>query len=527
MGETRKLILLILAAVFLAGVGACLILPPFEGADETAHWSYLQELADRRHPLALGRDSLSADLQRYKGPRPYTNAPPFEGNGGETYRSFHQHGVALDGARPGVFADSTTSNWEAQHPPLYYAALLPAFQLARGLDFKHGLELLRLVSWLIAFAGLAGGVMATTIFGGERLAKLTPIMALWPFAAPQFFPSLARLGNDSLCLLEAAIAWTMLLLLNQRLRQPAVWLVAGLALGLGLLTKALFLPILVGYVAFLVFLGWRKGELREGLFAAAATGVVALLVGGWWYLAQYQATGDLTGGQDFVQLKAQGGLMAGLAHNASPLALARGLAAFVATFAWTGTWSLGRPPEYFILGPVLLVALSLWNWSCSLREVEPSETIIDWAPAFLAAPLVLSLLYHVLAFVALTGRGASTPGYYLHVLAAPLGLAFALGWRGGLLQRLLFGYTAGFTLAVWALQLSLFSGCAAKLGTDPHYSFTGAACFLDGRQLAQLGEPVPALLCALAAFGLLLYAAILAQPWRASDNDEPELIPLI
>ena len=121
-----------------------------------------------------------------------------------------------------------------------------------------------------------------------------------------------------------------------------------------------------------------------------------------------------------------------LARNL-PLALARGLAAFVATFAWTGTWSLARPPEYFILGPVLLVALSLWNWSCSLREVEPSETIIDWAPAFLAAPLVLSLLYHVLAFVALTGRGASTPGYYLHVLAAPLGLAFALGWRGGLL----------------------------------------------------------------------------------------------
>jgi Predicted membrane protein (DUF2142) len=527
MGETRKLILLILAAVFLAGVGVSLITPPFEGADETAHWSYLQELADRRHPLVLGRDSLSADLQRYRGPRPYADAPPFEANGGETYRSFHQHGGALDGARPGAFADSQTANWEAQHPPLYYVALLPAFQLARGLDFKHGLEVLRLVSWLIAFAGLAGGVLATAVFGGERLAKLTPLVALWPFAAPQFLPSLARLGNDSLCLLEAAIAWTMLLLLNQRLRQPAVWLVAGLALGLGLLTKALFLPIVVGYAAFLVFLGWRKGELREGLIAAAAIGVVALIVGGWWYLAQYQATGDLTGGQDFVQLKAQGGLMAGLAHNASPVALLRGIAAFVATFAWTGTWSLARPPELFILGPVLLVGLGLWNWGRSLREAEPAETVMDWAPAFLTAPLVLSLLYHVLAFVALTGRGASTPGYYLHVLAAPLGLAFALGWRGGLMQRLLFGYTAGFTLAVWALQLSLFSGCAAKLGADPHYSFTGAACFLDGRQLAVLGEPVPALLCALAALGLLLYAAILAQPWRAGDRDEPDLIPLI
>lgn len=526
MDATRKLILLILAAGFLAGVGVALILPPFEGADETAHWSYLQELADRHHPLQLGRDSLSADLQRYKGPRPYADGPPFEKNGGETYRSFHQHGGALDGAKPGAFADSQTSNWEAQHPPLYYAALLPAFQLARGLDFKHGLELLRLVSWLIAFAGLAGGVMATAALGGERLAKLTPIMALWPFAAPQFFPSLARLGNDSLCLLEAAIAWTMLLLLNQRLRQPLVWLVAGLALGLGLLTKALFLPIVVGYVAFLVFLGWRKGELREGLMAAAATGVVALIVGGWWYLAQYQATGDLTGGQDFVQLKAQGGLMAGLARNASPLALLRGLAAFVATFAWTGTWSLARPPEVFILGPVLLVALGLWNWARSLRVAEPAETAMDWAPAFLALPLILSLLYHVLAFVALTGRGASTPGYYLHVLAAPLGLALAMGWRGGLMQRLLFGYTFGFTLAVWALQLSLFSGCAAKLGQDPHYSFTGAACFLDGRQLAVLGEPVPALLCALAALGLLVYAASLAQPWRGGDRDEPELIPL-
>lgn len=522
----QRLTLILLTAVFLAGVGVALILPPFEGADETAHWSYLQALADRHHPLVLGRDSLSADLQRYKGPRPYADTPPFEGNGGETYRGFHQHGGALDGAKPGAFADSATINWEAQHPPLYYAALLPVFQLARGLDFKHGLEALRLVSWLIAFAGLAGGVAATAAFGGERLAKLTPIMALWPFAAPQVFPSLARLGNDSLCLLEAAIAWTMLLLLNHRLRQPIVWLLAGLALGLGLLTKALFLPIVVGYVAFLVFLGWRKGELREGLIAAAATGVVALVVGGWWYLAQHQATGDLTGGQDFVQLKAQGGLMAGLARNASPLAVARGLAAFVATFAWTGTWSLARPPEYFLVGPVLLVGLCLWNWGRSLSYADRVEAVMDWAPAFLALPLVLSLLYHVLVFIALTGRGASTPGYYLHVLAAPLGLAFALGWYGGLMQRLLFGYTFGFTLAVWALQLSLFSGCAAKLGADPHYSFAGAACFLDGRQLAVLGEPVPALLCALAALGLLIYAAAVAQPWRSGDRDGPELIPL-
>jgi hypothetical protein len=304
---------------------------------------------------------------------------------------------------------------------------------------------------------------------------------------------------------------------------PEVLLLGG-ALGLGLLTKAFFVPISLGAAAYLAFLAWRNAKPVRGAVLAATVLAVAFAIGAGWYLAQYAYSHDLTGGGDFVALKRNGGLAAGLGAHADPVALVRGFAAMAATLVWTGSWSLAKPPEILILGPLLLILIPLATWISRLRTLPP----LAWAPVFLIGPLFLSLCYHVVAYLALTGSGASTPGYYLHILAAPMAFAVSLGWRKGIVLPALWLYTALFTIGLWALEASMFSGCAAKLKVDPHFSFKGATCLVDVKQLAVLGHPA----VAAAALGLaaVLVLAVASQ-WRPTlaapgAEPEPELTPL-
>ena len=80
--------IVLLAASFFLGAAAILVTPPFEGADETAHYSYIQQLADTGHAPVPGKDGLSRDLDRYEGPMRYNDSAPFEATGKATYRRF-------------------------------------------------------------------------------------------------------------------------------------------------------------------------------------------------------------------------------------------------------------------------------------------------------------------------------------------------------------------------------------------------------------------------------------------------------
>jgi hypothetical protein len=130
----------------------------------------------------------------------------------------------------------------------------------------------------------------------------------------------------------------------------------------------------------------------------------------------------------------------------------------------------------------------------------------------------------------MAGASAVTPGWYFHILAAPLGLAVAIGWRRPRVLAALAAVTAAFTALAWAMQLSMFSGCAAKLGSDKHYNFGGARCFIDPHAFAALGHPALGttaltlgVLSGLAAAGLALRAF---RPTRAERAEPAELAPL-
>ena len=88
--------------------------------------------------------------------------------------------------------------------------------------------------------------------------------------------------------------------------------------------------------------------------------------------------------------------------------------------------------------------------------------------------------------------------------------------------------TVIYTVAAWGFQLSMFSGEAAKLGDDKHYSLAGAARFIDGRTLAALGHPVFGGAClGLGVLIALAATALIIQAWRARERPQlTELSPL-
>jgi hypothetical protein len=500
---------LMLAAVLLAGLAHLLILPPFEGFDEPAHWSSLSRIAhDGRIPV-YGEDRLDRAVRGYPGPHAYSGTPPFDPPFGVSYRGWTPDAGPRTQSPPSGFTPDAAPNWQAQHPPLYYLLMAPVFLASQNLGWVDHFAALRLASWLMAVAGLAIGVEAAC----RRVPGMTPglgaVMAAWPFLFPQFFPEMARLGNDALCLLLAALAFRQALEMEARGHTIRSGALMGLWLGLGLLTKAFFLPISAGVLA---WLGWRwlaAGRQAARMKAMAAAALTAGLIGGWFYVWQLAAHGTPTGGDEFIRFAQDGAVLGGLAQNFSMSALARGLAAIAASFAWAGTWSLARPPEILLAGPVLLIGFVLAR--CLWRR-PPSSALLA---LFMAAPTAAGLVYHLLVRIAFTGAGSGTPGWYLHILAPALIVVVAAGWRGSrIVAPALAAWSAGLLALGMTLQLSLFSGCAVK-GADRRYDLTGADCLIDMAQLSALGRPGLAAALGLAGASLALYAA-----WRASRRPE-------
>lgn len=503
---------MMLLAVFLTGLAWLLFLPPFEGFDEEAHYSSIAQIANTGRVPVYGTDLLDAAVEAYPGPHPYANAPPFEDGRGVTYREFRSlersgpHRVS-----PPAYTPGSEPNWQAQHPPLYYLLLAPVKAVVSDLGWTSQFLVLRLISWAFAVGGLVIAVEALARRPGLLPPGGAVVAAAWPFVFPQFIPEMARLGNDSLCLLLLAVALVFVLRIDKDPNaRDSLALAAALAAGLW--TKAFFLPLTAGIALWFAWRIWLaradRTKARTWVKSAAMSMGGAGLVGGLWYGGRFLATGDVTGGDEFVRLGQDADFLSGLLAHFQLVDFLRGVAAIAGSFGWAGTWSLVRPSEVLILGPVLLMAWVLIRWALQARQLEPVHAL----PVFVAAPMVAGLIYHLLVRISAGEGGIGTPGWYLHILAPVVMIALAWGWRGSMISKGLAMYVVGFTAYVWALQLSLFSGCAAKLGEQKTFTFEGATCFVDVGQLNALGHPLlgaTALLMACAAGGWAVFTA-----WR-------------
>src|SRR6266536_3693125 len=347
----------LLLASLLIGLAHVAGLPPFEGFDETAHYSYIEQIAKTGTFPRFG-DKIRQDVQDVE--TAYSSTGP----GGRTLRFrnlFAADPQIIESMRrtmkaprnpPPLGEPGPWANWEAQHPPLYYVLLTPAYLLSERWSLTGQLALLRGLSYLTAWLSLCLAVfVAAKTFSSSRTGRaMMAAPALWPFVFPGWFPEMARLGNDSLVALLVACA--VAVFACAPIRRWPTWFLLGVICGLGALTKATFFPFLAVIALLLLHRTWR--DARSWQFLGFLATVLA--VAGWWYLLRSLETGMLIAMDEALALKEPGGLIAGLTKHFSIDALVRVISEEGLGFLWSGTWSRVMPPLATIMP---LVAMSL------------------------------------------------------------------------------------------------------------------------------------------------------------------------
>jgi hypothetical protein len=534
----RRPIGYLLAADLFLGLAHIALLPAWEGFDERAHYSYLQQLVDTWTLPRWGQARISKAVEDYArtAPLPYTSVAPFDANGGLTYRA-----LLLESSREAVsrayalvheppstprrYQPGVGWNWEVQHPPLYYLILAPVYLATRQLSWAEHLFALRLTSYFMAWLALAIGVYAcattSRAFGGSRASQeaATLGIALWPVLMPAWFPDMARLGNDSLSALILAGVWLISVRALGSELSMGDTLALGAALGAGCLTKAFFLPVSIGVLGFWSFRARglpQRRALELHLLKIALVLLVATGIAGWWYVGNWhQSSAALGLHTSFTQA---------LLTKFTVAQWVRGHAAFLTTIAWCGTWSLARPPYVYLAPLAGMVLVVAGAYAAALRRFPVGSVV--WLPAWLVTPLTLGLSYEILVRLAWNGEGRGTNGYYLHFLNTALGAAVGLGlgtkWPQGAFRRVVVGltvYTVLFEVAVSWAQVMLFSGWLFKAGSNPFYQVPGPLPGFLGlpdvlSRLAILAYPLLGM-TAWVIGGMLLLGGLLSA-WRAS-----------
>jgi hypothetical protein len=512
---------LLLLAVALFGIANCALLPPFEEYDSIQYWSGIQQVADTGTIPLLGQAQIATDVDNYSGPRTFDQQGADHRFIGKIYRDFFARAdAALPDPGPRRFAPGPIPNYEGQQPPLYFVALAPVYRLVSDWPWPSHMLVLRLVSWALAFIGFAAGTLA-----GARALRdmgcapaLSLLLPAWPFLFPEFFADMARIGNNGTCLFFAGVAWALTL---RQLRQPDWRGVAGLGLtlGLGLLTKAFFIPIAAGLALLFLYQALRVRSLRPVIDIAVSL-VIAGAIGGGWYLHNWLTTGSFTNLVDFGSMEQQGGMLALIQAQGIQLHhllhFLRGMAVMAVTFVWAGTWSRAILWPVLAAPILLMAAIAFVSWLVRL----PRLPIAGQAALFFVGPFVAGLVYHQVVWVYIgAGEMAGTPGWHLHIAAPALALALALGWRWRRVLAILAVYAILFHAACWASEASFFSGCAYTAAAREPLRLDPGSCLIDLGHLSILSEPMlagAALLLGTAAAAAAVYLA-----WRGPSRQEP------
>ncbi|MBT8562139.1 hypothetical protein G6717_06095 [Polynucleobacter paneuropaeus] len=479
----KQYIRLYFLSVLLLGIAYISFLPPFEGFDENAHFSRVREISATKQITPMTKSFIDQAVVGYAGPMPYgSGEPPF--NKGLVYPTFFasntQVNLFIEQSKSFTtpFSQSNQLNWQAQHPPLYYLLLSPIASLISSLSLIWQIFILRFLSFFLAFSGLL-----LTWFASERIEDIGKRNVLklgllfYPALVPMFFLEFCRIGNDSLCLLLTGAVTFALANWFKYGANKKYSLLVGLLLGLGLLTKAFFLPISVGLVSFLGFRALRQdaqtrlGQL-QGVFLIA---LCCMLIGGSWYLYSYLSFNDLGLGSETGRIFSISAFLQSFREHVTFSGLTRSLLAPLFTFGWAGTWSLARLSPWLQLPLACIEFFLALLYFIELRNRPITD--LAYLPLWLFSLFYFGLVWHVLVGIALDGIGASG-GWYLNILLPWFALVFGMGLErifkfknskllvlSGLAFLFLFQLVAAWD------NSALFAGCAIK-GEDKFLQFT-------------------------------------------------------
>ncbi|MDX2028790.1 MAG: hypothetical protein SFW62_09180 [Alphaproteobacteria bacterium] len=545
--------LLLLAAQLAFGLTIIAILPPFEGFDEDRHFSRLQTqtLAPtdsvvrswKEDPRSIGT-RMTRDVFDYykKGPMPYywIYGQKTYNHSTEKYISysdFFKNPPTIEGylrayrqaSLPSEYSPASETNVQYQHPGLYYGIVGQALKFLSGqVSFVTAVLTLRILSFLLAFAGFCIGLYATRAYlgktGVQEADKITALGALYPFLMPQYSWEFARMGNDSMCLFLFGITWACLLW-HMRAPRSEAWLGLGFCLGLGWLTKALMLPISAGIMLFLAvyhlrIVRYQPGRNRDWWQPPLKALGILLAVGAPLYLINYVGSGDF-GAMNFQRAVNAQDAWPLLVQHFSVAKFVEKIWVMLHTFVWVfGSWSLLaiNIPIYKALVAFTAVIFALYVLALRCRR-DP----LFHLPFYIIVPVVVGLFANIfVAFILQNNDG--TPGYYLHILAPCFALIYGLSLKWSLERKWLATVMACLCLPIILLNfinilsyMTAFAGCAVPvlgnriflLSVPDVVGCLGQFSLLI-ESLSVLAWPHFALVSLAVAFILLEIAAILA-----------------
>ncbi len=274
------------------------VIPPFQVPDETDHFAYAQYLAETGKPPPQGPlPSLSPQESAALNSLFF-----FDVIGHPAERGVITPGEdtalrqALAGANPrGAGGSDSVSN----QPPLYYALVAIPYRLSPSGDILARLELMRLVSALLA--GLTA--LAVFLFLREVFPSLPwawSVGSLVVAFQPQFEFIAAGVHSDSLLFFAAAATFLALARAGRRGLTPRRGALIGAAAAIGLLGKLTFVALVPGVALALVLLVWRApaaARRMAAVGAAVASAVAAVSVAAYGILnATAWHRGGPTGG---------------------------------------------------------------------------------------------------------------------------------------------------------------------------------------------------------------------------------------
>ncbi|HEV2527769.1 MAG TPA: DUF2142 domain-containing protein [Thermomicrobiales bacterium] len=324
----------LLGALILLYVAKALVFvfvfPPFSGHDEIAHYAYIQHVVEEQRVPQLTQDPNANDIpgrpQTGRGNQ-YVDLLPAElyeycryalqwfcdpnglANGHPTTEPVWNvsYGVGPDG-QPRLQADGV--QYAANHPPLYYLTMAPAFWVADEFDASPvtKMYLLRLLAIPFGLIVVILAFMTTRlIFPRDPFLMIT--VPAFVALQTQISYEGTMVNNDIMSI--AAYSWVLYLVIRS-VRDgftPRNSALIGFALGLGIITKSTSITgaAIIG-LALLTVQSWRsRGEFFASLPKAFRMGMIvalpAVAMAAPWYVFMWQTYGNFTALPQVLELQ--------------------------------------------------------------------------------------------------------------------------------------------------------------------------------------------------------------------------------
>ncbi|UUY04117.1 DUF2142 domain-containing protein [Svornostia abyssi] len=309
VGRVSGQVWLVGAVAALMGTAWATLTPLFQVPDETAHFAYVQYLAETgrmpdgstdQPPYSSQQELLLQALGTYGVIGRGNNAVPRADSASRTLLE------AADDAPAGNGGGSTTSS---SQPPLYYVVSVPAYLLASPLGASAQVRAIRMTSVLcFAITAMLCALLVSRLFPSYPWMPTVGGLAVAVAPAPGFIAGGVTPDN-----LLDLIAVGLLLAIVAGLRSPSLKAAAIVALvgSLGALTKLTFAGLLPAAALAVLIICWRlakqDGPKEAGkAFAAALSSALVVAVGycswAWLQGRGLLPTGgiipDLAGGRD-------------------------------------------------------------------------------------------------------------------------------------------------------------------------------------------------------------------------------------